>query len=166
MRRGEVRILDDAALDSAAGEGSRAGSGRRGLLIAGGAVVAVAVAAGAFLALQGSAGSGGPPAAQSGTPLQGGSQNPVGPGAATPGVPSVTDSVSGGHAHFAWTYDSPATGDSFQWKVTSASAGLHSTTGKSATVPVSPGQSVCIEVRVVRADGLASGYSDPKCATG
>lgn len=160
---------DAGAVGAGAGDGdagSRPGSGRRRGVVLIASVVAVAAAACVVLVLHGSGGTGGQPQAQATTALGGGGGgSALGPQANAPGVPAVTGTASGGHAHFAWTYDGHAAGDTFQWRLASDPTVVHTAHGQSVTVSSAAGQAVCIEVQVVRADGLASGYAQPKCVS-
>ena len=141
--------------------------GRRGRMLAlvgGGAALAV-VAGVAVVALShgGQQPDGTPASAGQATQL-GGADNAVGP-AAAPGTPAVkATGLSATQVKFTWTYDNPAAGDTFPWKM---SGTVRHSSGEATkpdlTVTVPRGQVACLEVRVTSASGQASDYSEPAC---
>jgi serine/threonine protein kinase len=142
----------------------------RAVLLAGGTVLAAAAIGVGFVALRHSGGQGTPPAGQSQagqsqSALSGG-QNALGPGVSAPGKPSITATrASSSDVRFSWTYANHVSGDVFRWqRVGTPTAVTGRTTQPQLTVAAAPGQTVCIEVEVVRADGSqASGFSSPVC---
>jgi hypothetical protein len=143
----------------------------RRVLLAGGGVLLVAVAAVAFFTLR--PGQGQPGAAASGTAQsqrqaasQGGGQNALGPGATAPGQPAVTAEQSGAsQVRFSWTYANPAAGDSFRWKRVSGTAGSSGgvVTKPALLVSLPAGQTLCVVIQARRASGQASDPSQPVC---
>jgi tRNA A-37 threonylcarbamoyl transferase component Bud32 len=154
-----------AALPAAAGA-ERARPSGRVLAVAAGVLVVV-VAAVAFFTLGPGAGqSPSNPAGAAAPTSSGGEQNALGPGATAPGQPTVTARSAGGtQVRFSWTYANPAAGDTFRWQRVSGTVGLPGgvSTKPELLVSLSPGQSVCVEVQVRRADGQASNASPPVC---
>jgi tRNA A-37 threonylcarbamoyl transferase component Bud32 len=154
-----------AALPAAAGT-ERARPSGRVLAVAGGVLVVV-VAAVAFFTLGPGAGqSPSNPTAAATPTASGGEQNALGPGVTAPGQPTVTARSAGGtQVRFSWTYANPAAGDTFRWQRVSGTVGLPGgvSTKPELLVSLSPGQSVCVEVQVRRANGQASDASPPVC---
>jgi hypothetical protein len=151
----------------AAAEAAGARTRRRALALAASGVLLAAVAAVAAFTLWG--GSAAQPApAPTGAEGSGnaGGQSALGPGATAPGTPVVTAHAAGAaQVRFTWKYANPADGDTFRWQRNPATSG---TSGGEAVKPdlvlsLSKGQSVCIVVRVTRADGQASDESQPAC---
>jgi hypothetical protein len=144
-------------------EGTR--RNRRALAMAGG-VLLVAVAAGAYLTLGRGHGQQ-PQSTATGQPTTSSqAQSALGPGASAPGEPTVTAASAGGtQVRFSWTYANRVAGDTFRWQRVSGTAGA--TGGVVArpqlVVSLPPGQALCVEVQVRRADGQASEPSPPTC---
>jgi hypothetical protein len=144
----------------------RARPSGRVLAVAAGVLVVV-VAAVAFFTLGPGAGqSPSNPTGAAAPTASGGEQNALGPGATAPGQPTVTARSAGGtQVRFSWTYANPAAGDTFRWQRVSGTVGLPGgvSTKPELLVSLSPGQSVCVEVQVRRANGQASNASPPVC---
>jgi serine/threonine protein kinase len=141
-------------------------SSGRAFVLAGGGVLVAAVAVVAVLALR----HGGGPAAASTVngqaSQQAGGQSALGPGAAAPGQPAVTERrVSGMRVEFSWTYANPAAGDTFRWQEVSGGRGepIGVVAKPQLLLTVAKGQSACITVTVRSADGQASQPSEPAC---
>jgi len=161
----------DPGSGTAGAGGPRRGRPSRAVVLAGGGLLVVAAAIGiGFAAMRHGGGQGTPPAGQSQagqsqTALSGG-QNALGPGVSAPGKPSITAArASSSDVRFSWTYANHAAGDVFRWqRVGTPTAASGRTTQPELTVAAAAGQTVCIEVEVVRADGSqASGFSSPVC---
>ena len=96
------------------------------------------------------------------------SQSAIGDDTA-PGTPDVTFAREGaGEVRFRWTYANREEGDVFRWQRvsggTTPAAGV--TTKPTLVLAAAGGQSVCITVEVVRADGsFASTLSKPACGS-
>lgn len=142
----------------------------RVVLLAGGAVLVAAAIGAGFVAMRHGGGQGTPPAGQSqagqSQSALSGQQNALGPGVSAPGKPSITAArASSSDVRFSWTYANHATGDVFRWqRVGTPTSVTGRTTQPELTVAAGRGQTVCIEVEVVRADGSqASGFSSPVC---
>jgi tRNA A-37 threonylcarbamoyl transferase component Bud32 len=140
---------------------------RRTLAMAGGGVLLVAVAAGAYLTLGRGHGQQPPQAAATGQPTTSSqAQSALGPGASAPGEPAVTAVSAGGtRVRFSWTYANQAAGDTFRWHRVSGTAGaVGGVLAKpQLVVPLPPGRALCVVVQVRRAGGLASAPSAPAC---
>jgi eukaryotic-like serine/threonine-protein kinase len=81
-----------------------------------------------------------------------------------PGVPVVTASREAGGVRFTWTYSDPSPGDSFRWTRGTAGTGPAQRVDEATVlVPSVAGQPVCLSVRAVRANGLASASSPAVC---
>jgi len=96
----------------------------------------------------------------------GGANSAIGPGVSAPGTPTVTARrVSAAEVEFTWKYANPSTGDIFLWRRVLGTVGPSRGQAHTAdlTVRLKKGQTLCIEVEVARADGVASGESTPGC---
>ena len=137
----------------------------RAIGIAAGAVLVVA-AIGVAIALPRH--SGGQPPAQP-AKSAGDTPNALGPGVTAPGPPTIVfGRTSAGTLRFRWTYANPASGDVFRWRRVSGGSGpaAGTTTTPALLVAAPRGQTVCITVEVVRADGsLASTTAGPNCGS-
>jgi Protein kinase domain len=127
-------------------------------------VVLVCAAAGAAMVLPRHSASPVPaPTAESGGP----GESAIGPGATAPGQPHVTVArVGAGELRFRWTYSNHLKGDIFRWhRVRGGTGAAAGTTTRPELVTAVPGgQTVCLTVQVVRADGSeASAASAPSC---
>jgi serine/threonine protein kinase len=146
--------------------GSQSPSSARRVRMVGLAAAVIAVLAGIAVAL--SVPRHGPAHRSPGGPgSPGRSQGAIGPGGSAPGMPSVVATrVGSSELQFRWTYANPASGDVFRWHRVSGGSGQASgTTSKpELQLAAAKGQSVCITVQVVRADGSqASSPSAPAC---
>ncbi|MGI5242983.1 serine/threonine-protein kinase [Dactylosporangium sp. CA-139066] len=66
-----------------------------------------------------------------------------------PGVPTVTgERVDAQHVRFTWTYSAPYDSDTFLWRT-----GADNGTAPEASVSLAGSGEVCLEVKVIRADG-------------
>ena len=84
-----------------------------------------------------------------------------------PGVPTVTGTRTGpGQVRFAWVYSATLANDTFRWRTAD---GRHSGVAAKPSVDLADrsGVRVCLQVKVVRADGSGGnpGWSPPGCAT-
>lgn len=84
-----------------------------------------------------------------------------------PGPVKVTGKrTANGGVVFTWTYDAPMAGDTFVWRETAGGA-LHDVAHtRTVRVPAPhPPATVCLQVRVVRADGsnASATFSRPGC---
>jgi eukaryotic-like serine/threonine-protein kinase len=140
---------------------ARGARGRR-VLVPVGAVAALAVAllgAGALLHHSPAAAAHGSPTTSTGF-----SAAPVGQDAGVlddepPGTPTVTATrVDPGALQFAWTYSASQATDTFEWRATD---GPQSGTASTPTIEVTDpaGTELCIQVRVVRANGDDASFS-------
>ncbi len=81
-----------------------------------------------------------------------------------PGPPVVTAKVSAAVARFSWTYSAQLASDTFRWQT---SDGKRQGVARAPLVELAdqPGMRLCLQVRVVRADGsnAAVSWSDPGC---
>ena len=140
---------------------------RRTLAMAGGGVLLVAVAAGAYLTLGRGHGQQPPQATETGqSTATAGAQSALGPGASAPGEPTVTAGSAGGtRVRFSWTYASRVAGDTFRWRRVSGTAGAAGgvLARPQLVVSVPPGEALCVVVQVRRAGGQASEPSQPTC---
>jgi serine/threonine protein kinase len=144
-------------------------SGRALALGVGGAVLAAVAVVTVFVVGRGGSGpqSAGTPTATGQATTSGGAQDAIGPGATTPGTPTVKVlRVSPTEAQFYWTYDNTAAGDTFLWQRIEGTAGAAdgSTATARLSVHLASGQTICIQVMVRRADGEVSGESAEACA--
>ena len=82
-----------------------------------------------------------------------------------PGPPVVTARASAAVVHFSWTYSAQLASDTFRWQTPD---GKRQGVAKSPLVELAgqPGKRLCVQVKVVRADGsnAAVSWSDPGCA--
>ncbi|RLK59780.1 serine/threonine-protein kinase [Actinokineospora cianjurensis] len=129
----------------------------------GGLALAAAVVTGVVLLSEGEAGRPADPG-----PVDPGvrEQNAGGP-VAPPGKPTVTAArVDPGILRFTWTYSAQFATDSFAWRTSDLS---RSGTAIAPTVdiPAPAGSLVCLEVKVVRADGssASASFSPPGCGS-
>ncbi|WP_338177813.1 serine/threonine-protein kinase [Jatrophihabitans sp.] len=137
------------------------------LIGAGVAVVAIAVIAG-FVAFGGGGGGGGSPQT---APTISTSRSAQDPGVLgedePPGPVKVTAAAASGHAvTFRWSYSAALANDTFLWRT--ADASKHGATTKPTLTLANPkGTRLCIEVKVVRADGSNGSaiWSAKGCAT-
>jgi tRNA A-37 threonylcarbamoyl transferase component Bud32 len=140
---------------------------RRRLAMAGGGVLLVAVAVGAYLMLGHGHGQATPQATATGQPTTSSqAQSALGPGASAPGEPTVTAGSAGGQqVRFRWTYANPAAGDTFRWQRVSGTAGAAGgvLAKPQLVVQLPPGKTLCVVVQVRRAGGQASEPSRPAC---
>jgi eukaryotic-like serine/threonine-protein kinase len=151
---------------------SRASSAavRRALISVGVIVVLAAAAVGVRAVLRGSAAAPASSAAAdpSGIGATQDPQNPLVPGEQEPpGTPAVTAERTGADTlAFSWTYSAALPGDTFLWRAT---AGARSGVAKTASVRLADpaGTRMCIEVKVVRADGSDASvdWSPPGCGS-
>ncbi len=133
---------------------------RRTVAWAGGFGALAAAVIGVVVLMQGSGsgtGSSGS-ATVSTTPTSGLGAAPVGQNAGVvgeaepPGTPAVVAVRSGGSLHFTWTYSASQETDTYAWRTTD---GSRQGTAKSPSLdlPDPAGRTLCVQVRVVRADG-------------
>lgn len=135
--------------------------GAAALVVAGGIVAGFVISAN---------GSGGPPGPAGTVTNTAGTQNAVLPNEnVPPGTPKVIGKLGAdGTVEFSWTYSAPVSGDTFQYRETvggkPARQGVARVPRLSLPAP-SPPQRVCIEVKVVRADGSngSPSYSPAGC---
>jgi serine/threonine protein kinase len=150
------------ALGTRAGDAGRQGRGKSGRMLAlsgGGVLLAVVIA----VAMFGHGGGSPAPALTAGSqPTQsGGGQDPFGPG---PGAPTVTArSIGGQQVKFSWVYTNPTPSDSFRVQVIEGSGKPATAKKPDLVLSVAQGQHVCIQVRVVSADGVNSPESSVSC---
>jgi eukaryotic-like serine/threonine-protein kinase len=156
--------LDHGTAAAPGGRGAHRGRPPRAVVLASGALL-VAAAIGGVMAMRHGGGQATPqPSLSQSAP--GGSQNALGPGVSAPGKPAITATRAGASAvRFTWIYANHAAGDVFRWnRQGTLGAASGRTTQPELTVSASRGQTVCIEVEVVRADGSeASGFSPLAC---
>ena len=154
--------------DTAAAPGERSAHRSRpprAVVLAGGALLVAAVIGGGVMAVRHDGGQATPQPSQSQS-APGGGQNALGPGVSAPGKPAITATrASASAVRFTWTYANHTAGDVFRWnRQGTLGAASGRTTQPELTVSASRGQTVCIEVEVVRADGSqASGFSPLAC---
>lgn len=132
-----------------------------------GGVLAGVVGIGMFLL-------GGDPPADSGrggaqvTDPGGANQDAGLPGAdVPPGEPTVTSArVADGSVRFTWTYSAQLDTDTFAWQ-TPDGAQKGVAKGPELVLTATPGAELCLQIKVVRADGsyAAADWSEPSCAT-
>jgi len=139
---------------------TRSRTGRRVLAAAGSALVLVAVVVGVVLL----AGRPDPdPAPGSGSEFPG----PTEPVAGT--VPAPTDlagtRADDGSVTFTWTNPTPEDGDTYLWgrRTATGEPALELVDATSVTVAAQPGEEVCVEVSIVRADRRASAVPAEGC---
>ena len=147
------------------GHGARRSRPPRAVVLAGGAVLVAIAIGGGVMALRHGTGQATPQQSQSQSTVASG-ENALGPGVSAPGKPVITATrASASTVRFTWTYANRATGDIFRWsRQGTLGAASGRTTQPELTVSASRGQTVCIEVEVVRADGSeASGFSPLTC---
>ncbi|HEX6359203.1 serine/threonine-protein kinase [Actinophytocola sp.] len=89
------------------------------------------------------------------------------PGAdSPPGMPAITATRTGdGSVRFTWNYSAQLATDTFAWQT--PDGGQHGTADSAELVlPGTAGTELCVQVKVVRADGShgATDWSDPGCA--
>ena len=136
---------------------AKRGSRRRKSALAGAVAVIAIVAATAISTLsQGGAGAASSPDAAASGALSA-TQGPQDPGVLgenePPGAPTVTaHRTSAGTVVFAWTYSAELSSDTYLWRTTD---GKSSGTTKSASLTLSDpgGTQLCVQVKVVRANG-------------
>lgn len=84
-----------------------------------------------------------------------------------PGAVKVSGKRSAnGELVFTWTYDSQQAGDTYQWRESAGGTRHGTARTATATVPAPhPPTTVCVQVRVFRADGSNASvtYSAPGC---
>lgn len=126
------------------------------------AVVAVslvaAVLVGGFLLIRG------PDTHESGVDDEAPNQE-AGNGGTPPGKPAViVTRIDGKTLRFSWTYSAPQATDSFSWQTPDGSQVGTATT---ATVDIETADPLCLQVKVVRADGSngTASWSEPGCGT-
>jgi alkylhydroperoxidase family enzyme len=123
------------------------------LVLAGGAAVVAATVVGALIMTSGSPELDAPSAGASAT-RDIGAQDAGVPGAnVPPGVPTITPQrLDAATVRFTWTYSAQLDSDTFAWRT--RDGGPNGTT-TAATVDVSApvGSAMCLQVKVVRADG-------------
>jgi len=154
-------------------EGDRAKPGtRRRVMVLAGAAVGIGMAAviGVSTLSRSAAGAGsGATATATGALVP--AQDPQDPGVLgehePPGAPTVTAHRANSDAvAFAWTYSAALSSDTFIWRTTD---GKRTGTTKSAALTLAnpSGEQLCIEVRVVRADGSDASvdWSAPGCGS-
>ncbi len=126
-------------------------SRRVGAGVAIAAVLVGALTLGAFLLFSGGSGGGKPTRTLTNS---GGTPNAGEPGGnIPPGRPTITATRSpAGLAAFRWTYSAALANDTFQVKTVADNA-VHTVSRPAYTAPGSSGKRVCIQVRVLRADG-------------
>jgi hypothetical protein len=155
---------DDAAPD-------QAGRSPRRTAVMAALAAAVAVAAGVVVAMvltsgepDGSATDAHAPAGSTPGASQDALAGSVASAGVAPGVPAVTASREAGGVRFTWTYSDPRPDDSFRWTSGTGGAGPAERVDQATVlVPSAAGRSVCISVRAVRANGLASAPSPLVC---
>ena len=157
--------LDHDTVAAPGERGARRGRPSRAVALAGGALLVAAAIGGGVMAVRHGGGRSPQQPGQSQSAL-GGGQNALGPGVSAPGKPAIIATrASAGAVRFTWTYANHAAGDVFRWnRQGTLGAASGRTTQPELTVSASRGQTVCIEVEVVRADGSqASGFSPLAC---
>jgi hypothetical protein len=76
-----------------------------------------------------------------------------------PGVAEVTGTrVDAGTVEFTWIYSAPLATDTFQWRATDGRSQIATSTSVRLDAPA--GAQICLEVKVIRADGSSGGSSD------
>ena len=157
--------LDHGTAAAPGARGAHRSRPPRAVVLAGGALLVAAVIGGGVMAVRHGGGQATPQPSQSQS-ASGGGQNALGPGVSAPGKPAITATrASASAVRFTWTYANHAAGDVFRWnRQGTLGAASGRTTQSELTVSASRGQTVCIEVEVVRADGSeASGFSPLAC---
>ena len=142
------------------GPSRAAGRRAKPLALVGLAVVSVVASVGAFALTRSPShakpSQASPPVAQQQDALAGQQS------ALAPGVPTVKAVRRPGGVTFSWTYDNPQTGDRFVLR--RPDGGGQDEQSAIPTLKVTTSKpSVCLEVRAVRASGLASPFSEPVC---
>jgi serine/threonine protein kinase len=143
-----------------------AGPSRRVLAFGGAGLVAVVAVVAYFTLGQGHDQPAKNPTGVSQSAASDGEQDALGPGATAPGQPTVTaQGAQGTQVRFSWTYQNPATGDTFRWQRVSGTAGARGgvTAKPEVTIALPPAQSICVAVQVRRSNGQASNSSPPVC---
>jgi hypothetical protein len=157
--------LDQGTVAAPGERGAHRSRPPRAVVLASGALLAAAAIGGGVVAMRHGGGQATPQLSLSQS-APGGSQNALGPGVSAPGRPAITATrASAGAVRFTWSYANHAAGDVFRWnRQGTLGAASGRTTQPELTVSASRGQTVCIEVEVVRADGSeASGFSPLAC---
>ena len=136
----------------------RPGGVRRVVVWAGGLAAVAAAVGGATLLMHGSGSGNGGSAGVSTASTSGLGAAPVGQNAGVvgeaepPGTPAVVAVRSGRNLHFTWTYSASQATDTYAWRTTDGS--LQGTAkSPSLDLPDPAGHTLCLQVRVVRADG-------------
>lgn len=151
----------DGAAASGGGDGDAKRGVRRRMLVLTGVVAALAVGAavGISTLVHGGAGAASSPGAAASGALSA-TQGPQDPGVLgehePPGAATVTARRTSGELVFAWTYSAQLSSDTYIWRTAD---GKRSGTAKSASLTLAdpPGTQLCVQVRVVRADGSDAG---------
>jgi serine/threonine protein kinase len=164
-----VRRPAKPAAGTAAGEEPQSppeprGSHRFVVMIAAGAVIALSVVVGVVLS---SGGKSKAHASESSSPTT----SPQNAGNAIdnipPGVPTVNVRRIGNVLRFSWpTYAAPLAGDTFRWRT--ADGQRSGSAGKpTVDLPAAAGTRICLQVKVIRADGsnAAVDWSPEKCGS-